>query len=504
MKYKLIAAVCLVGVTAVTVLGFSSLLDEEKAPRYHQHMERRGYTACTDHGEETFCTHLPLIEIDTGDEEIPGKPSGAQDIFNEDTYTTTEDGEDMIRASVSVFDSESGNNHLTDTPTMSISSKIRVRGYSSRTFEKAPYLLKFVNDDGTDLDLPILGMDAHHEWVLHGPYLDKSLVRNYMWYNIAGEIMDYAPNVRFCELVVNGDYRGIYLLVESIDNGDDCRLNLSVTEKGQTLTGYLLRLDRPMEEDLDTLRNIYSFTERTNILANDVSIRYPGKDKLTKEIADAIEKDFARYEKAMYSYDYDSKKYGYRSYIDVDSFVDYYIINEFTKNLDAGKYSTYIYLQPGEKYKLCVWDFNNACNNYVTNDINTTGIKDIDGITGFSMHVKVFFVMLMRDKDFVDAVIDRYEELRTTYLSDDYLEKYIQDTVDYLGPAIDRNSERWMDYIVSDQLQPAERNVHSQKEAVEKLADWLRDRGQWLDNNINSLYQYCADSKNKKYNEEPN
>ena len=73
--------------------------------------------------------------------------------------------------------------------------------------------------------------------------------------------------------------------------------------------------------------------------------------------------------------------------------------------------------------------------------------------------------------------------------------------MDYLGPAIDRNSERWMDYIVSDQLQPAERNVHSQKEAVEKLADWLRDRGQWLDNNINSLYQYCADSKNKKYNE---
>ena len=316
--------------------------------------------------------------------------------------------------------------------------------------------------------------------------------------------MDYAPNVRLCELVVNGDYRGIYLLVESVGNGDDCRLNLSVTEKGQTLTGYLLRLDRPMEEDLDTLRNIYSFTERTNILANDVSIRYPGKDKLTKEIADAIEKDFARYEKAMYSYDYDSKKYGYRNYIDVDSFVDYYIINEFTKNLDAGKYSTYIYLQPGEKYKLCVWDFNNACNNYVTNDINTTGIKDIGGITGFSMHVKVFFVMLMRDKDFVDAVIDRYEELRATYLSDDYLEKYIQDTVDYLGPAIDRNSERWMDYIVSDQLQPAERNVHSQKEAVEKLADWLRDCGQWLDNNINSLYQYCADSKNKKYNEEPN
>ena len=504
MKYKLIAVACIFAVTAVTVFGFSSMLKGEKEVRYHQHMERQGYTACTDHGEETFCTHLPLIKIDTGGEEIPGKPSGEQDIFNENIYTTAEDGEEMINAAVSVFDSENGNHHLTDTPTMTISSKIRVRGHISRLFEKAPYLLKFVNEDGTDLDIPMLGMNAHHEWVLNGPYMDKSLIRNYMWYNIAGEIMDYAPNVRFCELIINGDYRGIYLLVESISTGEDCRLDLTVTEKGQSITGYLLRIDRPTEEELDAVRNIYSLTERTNILANDVSIRYPGKNKLTEKTAKEIEKDFARFEKTMYSYDYDSKKYGYRKYIDVDSFVDYYIINEFSKNLDAGNYSTYIYLRPGDKYKLCVWDFNNACNNYPTNEINTAGIKDTDGITGFSMHVKVFFVMLMRDKDFVDAVIERYEELRKTYLSDAYLEEYIQDTVEYLGPAIERDSERWADYIASDHLQPAERNVHSQEEAVEKLTEWLRDRGQWLDDNINTLYQYSADSKNKKYNEEPN
>lgn len=504
MKYKLMGAACILAMSVVTVLGVAIQIEGEKEERYHQHTERQGYTACTDHGEDTFCTHLPLIEIDTGGEEIPGKPSGEQDIFNESIYTTSENGEEMINATVSVFDSENSNNYLTDTPTMTVTSKIRVRGHMSRSFEKAPYLLNLINEDGTNLDLAMLGMGAHHEWVLNGPYLDKSLIRNYMWYNIAGEIMDYAPNVRFCELIINGDYRGIYLLAESVSTGEDCRLDLTVTEKGQTITGYLLRIDRPKEEELDAVRNIYSFTERTNILANDISIRYPGKNKLTQEMAEEIEKDFARFEKAMYSYDYDSEKYGYRKYIDVDSYVDYYIINEFSKNLDAGNYSTYIYLRPGDKYKLCVWDFNNACNNYPTNDVNTVGIKDTNGITGFTMHSKLFFDMLLRDKDFVSAVIKRYEELRKTYLSDAYLEAYIRDTVEYLGPAIGRDSERWAEYIASNQLVPAERNVHSQEEAVLRLTDWLKDRGQWLDDNINTLYQYSADSKNKKYNEEPN
>ena len=64
-----------------------------------------------------------------------------------------------------------------------------------------------------------MGMDAHYEWAMHGPYLDKSLIRNYMWYNIAGEIMDYAPNVRFCEVIINGEYKGLYVMTGTITNG---------------------------------------------------------------------------------------------------------------------------------------------------------------------------------------------------------------------------------------------------------------------------------------------
>ena len=92
---------------------------------------------------------------------------------------------------------------IRDRPDLESEILIRIRGNSSRRFDKKNYLIRFVNDDGSYAGHEVMGMDAHYEWALHGPYLDTSLIRNYMWYNIAGEMMDYAPNVRFCELVLN-------------------------------------------------------------------------------------------------------------------------------------------------------------------------------------------------------------------------------------------------------------------------------------------------------------
>ena len=112
-----------------------------------------------------------------------------------------------------------------------------------RTFEKRSYRLNFVDEEGLDNPVAVMGMDAHSDWALYGPSLDKSLIRNYMWYNISGEIMAWAPNVRYCELILNGEYEGLYLMVETITNGNDCRLDLSDQAYGTSVTGYLLRSD---------------------------------------------------------------------------------------------------------------------------------------------------------------------------------------------------------------------------------------------------------------------
>lgn len=491
MKYKLMGGAMAL-LVLVCALAASALEAEEGPARVHQHLSSRGPDAgCGCDGAE-LCTHLPLVIIDTGGQEIPGAPNGEEDDYGEELYTTAEDGTDFINVQVAVIDNQDGNNHPSDTPDFTTASQFRIRGHASRHFEKSPYLLKFINEDGEDNPISVMGMGAHNEWVLNGPYLDKSLIRNYLCYNLAGEIMEYAPNVRYCELIVDGDYRGLYLMLESITSGDDCRLNLRSDVRDSSITGYLLRLDRTVEEEVGSTRDIYTYMERMIFVRDDEAIRYPGKNRLTEELAREIELEYSAFEKALYSYDYDTEEYGYWNYIDVDNFVDYFIINEFTRNVDSGRYSTYLYKELGEKYKLCVWDFNNAMDNFPDDEITTEN---------FALSDRVWYDMLFRDEEFAERVIERYWELRRTVFSDAYLNRYIDETLEWLGPAIDRNTQRWRESIEEwEPLIPEERNVYSQEEAVDQVRHWLHERGEWLDENIDALQAKAHPSRNHAYN----
>ena len=491
MKYKLMGG-AMAALILVCALAASALEAGEGPSRVHQHLSARGPDAGCDCDGTQLCTHLPLVIIDTGGQEIPGVPNGEEDYYGEELYTTAEDGTDFINVQVTVIDNEDQNNHPSDTPDFTTASQFRIRGHASRHFEKSPYLLKFIDEDGEDNPISVMGMGAHNEWVLNGPYLDKSLIRNYLCYNLAGEIMEYAPNVRYCELIVDGDYRGLYLMVESITAGDDCRLNLRSNVKDSSITGYLLRLDRTVEEEVGSTRDIYTYMERMIFVRDDEAIRYPGKNRLTEELAREIELEYSAFEKALYSYDYDTEEYGYWNYIDVDNFVDYFIINEFTRNVDSGRYSTYLYKELGEKYKLCVWDFNNAMDNFPDDEITTEN---------FALSDRVWYDMLFRDEEFAERVIERYWELRRTVLSDEYLNRYIDETLEWLGPAIDRNTERWRESIEEwEPLTPEERNVYSQEEAVDQVRHWLHERGEWLDENIQALQARAHPSRNHAYN----
>ncbi|MBR1691433.1 MAG: CotH kinase family protein [Lachnospiraceae bacterium] len=490
MRYKRFGIVMAVIMLAASVLCLPVESVEQRG-RVHQHLTARADTGCDCDGTQ-LCSHLPLVLVDTRGQDIPGVPSGQFDRFGQATYTMAQDGESVIRASVSVIDNGGSNNHPGDKPAFVTDCEFRIRGKSSRYFPKLSYAMKLVDEAGNGRKLPMMGMDAHHEWVLNGPILDKSLIRNYMWYNISGEVMEYAPNVRFCELMLDGEYEGLYVMTESITDGEDCRLHLSLNVKNEKGTGYLLRLDRPEEAELSAERNIQSYNERMLNFDSDVSIRYPGKRNLTPELAKDIELDYSAFEKALFSYDYDTEDYGYQNWIDVDNFVTYYIINEFTSNMDAGKYSTYIYKEVGEKYRLCVWDFNNSCDNYQEQAVDETG---------FQTRQQAWFFMLFKDEKFVQKVLDRYEQLRGTYLSDEYLMEYIDETLTFLGPAVERNNERWAAEIDGwDALLPAERGLHSHEEAVMQLKAWIKARGAWLDENIHVLTQYGHPSRTKLYN----
>lgn len=494
MKYRIIGIISCIAILIIGYLGYFVISSsEDENERYHQHIEAAAKEPCTEHTENELCTHLPLVVIDTDGEDIPGKGIRNKEGKNIG-FTKASDGSDRIVADMSVIDNETQNNHISDSPDVTSDVIIHVRGNSSRYFDKSSYRIELVDQNGENNPQELMGMSAHHEWALHGPYLDKSLIRNYMWYNIAGECMEYAPNVRFCELVINGEYQGLYLLTELVEAGKEgSRLNLDVDAKDNTYSGYLLRLDRYDDSTEDWLKSLTTYTYRNDIDLK-LEIEYPGPSKLTSEMKKSIKDDFSKFEKALYSYDYDSKKYGYKTYIDDMSFVDYFIIGEFTTNYDAGAYSTYIYKDTSGKFKTCVWDFNNSCDNY--QEVSTMDVQH------FEMHNRLWYVMLTKDEDFIENIISRYRQLREGVLSEEYLMQYIDDTIEYLGPAIERNFKKWGDSFDDDDLlSPEERNIHSYEEAVAQLKNFIKERGDWMDENIETLRQYSAESKVKKYNE---
>lgn len=487
MKYRVMGLVAMVLVLAAVFTANAVDVDNPDN-RVHQHLTaRQPDEGCSCDGSE-LCTHLPLVVIDTGGVEIPGEPITDAN-RRELGFTTTSTGEAMLTAHIKVMSSDEYNHHPSDEPDWESDMLIRVRGNSSRHFDKKNYLIRLLEDDGTHLSHEMMGMASHYEWALHGPYLDKSLIRNYMWYNIAGEFMGYAPNVRFCELIIDGEYKGLYVMIETIANGEDCRINVSEPIEGTDQTGYIVRLDRG--SDLP-LKNILSFTNYALRNYMKFDIKYPRSGDLTQEMADSIAQEFADFEKSLYSYDYDTDDFGYYYDINVQSFIDYFIINEFTTNYDACALSTYLYKDIGGKYNMVIWDFNSACDGYTFSTMTPRR---------FELQNSVWYYMLIKDEYFVEHLIERYWELRETYLSDDYLYQYIEDTLKYLGDAVERNFEVW-GYTFQEYrpLRPDERNPNSHEHAVEQIYEFIDSRGGWMDAYIDTLQQYCHESKVKKFN----
>lgn len=487
MKYRLAGVTAAVLIVVVAVL-LTALKTDNDQSRYHQHqMARQPDAGCDCDGSE-LCTHLPLVIIDTGGQEMPGEPIRGAD-GEEIGSTLTAEGEKMLNAHISILSDDAHNHHPSDDPDLESDIQIRIRGNSSRYFNKKNYLVRLVDEDGDYRSEEVMGMPSHYEWALHGPYLDKSLIRNYMWYNITGEFMDYAPNVRFCEVILDGEYLGLYVMVETITNGEDCRVDVSEPVDGTNKTGYVLRLDQGSSNELKNLDTFVNYSYRNMRV---LDIQYPRSGQLTQELVDAIAQEVSDFEKGLYSYDYDTDDYGYYYDLDVQSFVDYFIINEFTTNYDAGWLSTYLYRDIGGKYKMVIWDFNSACDNYS---------EEFMSPQRFMMQGTRWFLMLTKDEYFVNRVIQRYRELRESYLNEDYLIDYTKQVTEYLGPAIDRNFEVWgYTFEKFTPLKPKSRNPANYEEAIEQLQQFIYERGSWMDENIEVLLQYCHESKVKKYN----
>lgn len=506
MKYKT-TGILLACLMIVCALAASAAEQNSGTNRYHQHRDAPVPSEpCTCSGTE-LCTHLPILRIDTGGQEIPGNPITGGPGNHVVGYTTTQSGESEILVTLETVEAEGAWHHASDPASQSAAALFRIRGNSSRFFTKKNYRIKLVDSESTSesLDLPLLGMNPDNDWALHGPFLDKTLIRNYMWMNLSAEIMGYAPNVRFCEVILDGEYMGVYVLMETIKESE-YRVDLTDYEPGSAVGSYLLRLDIAKDEGLSGSHNpaLYNYTwythqtEFSEIRRTGFQVLYPNAAVITSEVTDFIQRDISQIERGLYSSDMVQGRYDYASAIDVDSFVDYYILQEFLANNDAFARSTYFYRDIRGKLHIGpVWDYNNVLNNF----FQTLSRR------GFLLANRGWYGRLMTDERFVTQVITRYRQLRSGILSDESLVQYIDDVIAYLGPAIERNDSVWGYSYDASLLHPEERripdevetleevNPSSYEEAVGWMEGYMLARGAWMDEHIEDLLQYCHPSK---------
>ncbi len=394
--------------------------------------------------------------------------------------------DNKIWASLAVSEASSNGEKrsIMEMPDYEAAIMVNYRGASSYLqFDKKQYRIKFVKEEGSSQskNYEFLGMGANSEWVLNGPFLDRTLLRNCLVYGLGREIFEWAPDCRYVELFVNGEYMGVYLAVEPVTNGES-RLRLSDFGLMSGETAYIVKRDRVDTEENPL--NVYGYYEGKTV--NALYIDYPTKKNLTKKQREWISNDVSRFEEVLYSDNFADPKKGYAGYLDVDNFVDYYILNEVVMNNDAGNLSTYIYKELGGKLKLAIWDYNNCYDNYqwFAQDYTT-----------FFLQNNAWFSRLLQDRGFVEKVVDRYKELREKTLTKEHMYQMIDTYVEELGEAKTRNFAIW-GYTFRDSLLSSKNELHvdptNYEEAVELLKTSIHVRFLFLDEHITDLYQGCV------------
>ena len=197
----------------------------------------------------------------------------------------------------------------------------------------------------------MFGEDAHKDWVLYASYQDDTYMRNVLSYHQYAEMTGFwGPKCRFVELYVDGSYQGIYVFMDKITQ-DETRVNINED------TGYILKFDKTDISDRNKTF-ITSHTGRLNVQNRDhaFEVDYPEDDDPDWERKlSAIKNKVDELERAILYNDYEKLA----TIIDYQSWADWFIINEFTKNVDAYRISCVFTLNSIEDKIVAnpIWDY---------------------------------------------------------------------------------------------------------------------------------------------------
>lgn len=426
-------------------------------------------------------SNLPIVLIDTHSQEIPNEPK--------------------IPATMRIVDNGTGQRNEITGPYNDYDGNIgiEIRGSSSTMFDKKSYGIEIWDENLNDTIASILGMPEEEDWVLHGPFSDKSLMRNVLTFKLGRDLGRYASRTRFAELVLNNDYRGVYVFMEKIkrDRNRVDIADLSPEENtGDDLTGgYIVKLDkfdgsntgggwaspyRPPGYSKPDQRIYFQFD-------------YPKSRNITPAQKQYIEDYVTAFEDALRQVPSGDLKNGYKSFIDLESFVDFAIINELSRNVDGYRLSTFLHKdkesKDGKLYIGPIWDFNLAFGNadyYNGSDTEGWGWDfNFNPATNDDFWLIPFWWQRFQsDPEYLVLLKSRWQELRTGPYKTETILSFIDSTANVLDEAQTRNFQRFP--ILNQYIWPNAYVGGSYANEIDYLKDWIVARLTWLDQAIDN------------------
>ena len=335
--------------------------------------------------------------------------------------------------------------------------KIRGRGNSTWEFPKKPFQMK-LDDKGE-----FLGMPNDKKWLFLAEYADKTMLRNKIAYEM-GYIsnLDWTPQARFAEVFINGEYNGTYNVTQKVEESNN-RVALGDA-------GYLLELDQLERLDFDDVYFESTATDKFIVNIKEPSLEYDSEEY--SYIVNLI----GNFESALFGANFTSESNGYRQYIDIDSFVDWFLISEITKNVDSMFFSSiYLNVIPEERIKMGpLWDFDLAFGN--------VDYADSRYPEGWWVKYNPWYERLFQDPYFVAKVKERFEYFNNN-------QNLIIDKIDtysaQLKWAQEENDNKWQTMGVFVWPNPVVFDTY--QEEVDSMKSWYSARMSWLESAIDGL-----------------
>ena len=404
-------------------------------------------------------SNLPIVIIvtDNGDE-IPDEPK----IFGTMKIIERPDG-------ARNFVSDANNEEYLD---YSGTIGIEIRGSSSQLLPKKPYGFTTLTEDRLDNDnVELLGMPKENDWILNSFAFDDSMMRDYISYDMARKMGQYAVNLKYCEVIINGDYKGLYALSEKIkidgDRVDIVKLDNTDNANPEITGGYLIQTDRPSAEDPEAW-----YSNGAGYI-----IEKPNAEDITSNQSSYIESVFRNLDQTANNSNITN---GYPSVIDVPSFLDYILMAEIASNVDAYALSTFYHKDRGGKLRAGpIWDYNLTYGNDLLDffsgtyyDRSFTNVWQFE----FSNTGSNFWRDLFYNAAFKCYLSKRFNEVTQSGepLNYQYVSGLIDNTVALISEAVFRENERWG-------------TIDDFSGEVANMKNWYQERITWMQNNLGSF-----------------